>query len=411
MQLTKITFILGVIFIFLLSNAPVQAQEGQTAFTEVTDALEMPDGVATDTQGNLYVHFETTRTTEVAQLSPSGVFLDQERFGNGLFDRTRFLGSRLDLDPDLSLNTVAMVTSDGEFIQITPTGSGFRAEPRSAIQPNEVITDNVYDIHLGRTVPFGLSDQDLNYGDIALFRSDAFPNEIEVYVTGSAQNTAESFQMPRRPFVMRVVVDSQFGILSAEIVTTSSAETFVAEDATRGIAVNWQGSVLTTLPIRPPDALSDSETIDVAVMFPTAAVLSLATPSTLAEPVLLFDFLDLPSQGMTTDTAGNFYVATNDVGSSACEPDRSGALIVIPVDAQTGVPLIQVDDATTVTPAPSGAINQPTCFAIAPRTDIPVNSRDVAVSPVDHSVYVTLNILNLVVRSPALVPIVPLTAN
>ncbi len=45
-------------------------------------------------------------------------------------------------------------------------------------------------------------------------------------------------------------------------------------------------------------------------------------------------------------------------------------------------------------PMPSGAINQPTCFPIATTPGIPVNSRDVAVSPVDHSVYVTLNILN-----------------
>ncbi len=318
MQLTKIAFIFGVIFIFLQSYVPLQAQEVQIAFTDFANEFEMPDGVATDAQGNIYVHFETARTTELAQLSPNGTLLDQERFGNGLFDRARFLGSRFDLDPDLSLNTVVMVTSDGELIQIFPTSSGFRAESRSAIQPEEVITDNVHDIHLGRTVPFGLSADTLRYGDIALFRSAAFPNQIDVYVTGTAGNAGEPSRMLQRPFVMRLVADSQLGIMAAEIVLISSAETFApsSEDSTRGIAVNRQGAVLTTLPIRLPDALNAEETIDVAVMFSAAAAVNFTTAPALAEPVFLFDFFDLPSQGMTADTAGNFYIATNEVGLS-----------------------------------------------------------------------------------------------
>lgn len=411
MKLTKVALIFGFIFIFLQSYAPIQGQEVQPAFTDLTDEYEMPDGIATDAQGNLYVHFETDRTTELAKLSPDGMFIDQASFGIGLFDRTRFLGSRFDLDPDLSLNTVAMVTSDGELIQILQTNNGFRAESRSAIQPDEVITDNVYDVHLEQIVPFGLSADSLMYGDIALFRSAAFPNRIEVYVTGSSRNTREPFQTMRRPFVMRIVTDSTLGIAAAEILLISSAETFSSEDSTRGIAVNRQGAVLTTLPVQPPADLNLGDTIDVAVMFFAAAALDSTTLTAFVEPVQPFDFLDLRSPGMTADTAGNFYIVVDDLGSSACEPDQSGALIVIPVDALTGLPLLQPDDTATGAPLPSGTLNQPTCFPIAPTMDFALSLRDVAVSPTDHSIYVTLNALNLVVRSPALIPVSPLTSD
>ncbi len=408
MKLTTIAFIFSAILILLQSNVPVQAQVSQLAFTDFADAFEMPDGLTTDAQGNLYVLFETPRTAELAQLSPNGALLDQERFGSGLFDRARFIGSRLDLDPDLSLNTVAMVTSDGELIRINQTSDGFRTEPWSVIQPGEVITDNVYDVHLGQTVPFSLS-ADTTYGDVALFRSAVLPSQLTLYVTGRSQNAREPSQLLRRPFVMRLVADAELGIISAEIVFTSSAETLITEGTTSGIAVNKQGAVLTTLPIQSPNAVIPGEVIDVAVMFTDVTVLNAAIAPAMMEPVFLFDFLDLPSQGMTVDTAGNFYIATNEIGSSACEPDRSGALVVIPVDSLTGRPLLQPDDPTAAAPAPAGTLNQPTCFPIATLTEPTVNSRDVAVSPIDHSVYVTLNILNRIVRAPALIPISSLT--
>ncbi len=413
MKLTKVTFIFGVIFIFSQSYVPVQTPEAQTAFTDFAVEYDMPNGIATNAQGDVLVHFETTRTTELAQLSPNGLPLDQTSFGTGIFDRTRFLGSRLDLDPDLSLNAVAMVTSDGELIQILQTSNGFRAESRSAIQPDQVITDSVYDIHLDQTVPFGLSADTLVFGDVALFRPVAFPGQIELYITGSSLNTAEPSEILRRPFVMRIVTDSMLGIVAAEIILISSAETFAStsEDATRGIAVNKQGAVLTTLPVQPPADLNLGDSIDVAVMFTAATALDSTTLTAFSQPSQPFDFLDLPSQGMTVDTAGNFYIVMDDIGSSACEPNRSGTLIVIPVDSLTGLPLLQPSATAEDTQTPSGALNQPTCFPITPVAEMAAGSRDVAVSPIDHSVYVTLNILNRVVRSPALIPISALTVD
>ena len=58
----------------------------------------------------------------------------------------------------------------------------------------------------------------------------------------------------------------------------------------------------------------------------------------LLQPVVLFEGRDVISNGMASDQAGHFYAASGDQGSSACEPNRSGALIMIPVD-DNGLPL------------------------------------------------------------------------
>jgi hypothetical protein len=117
----------------------------------------------------------------------------------------------------------------------------------------------------------------------------------------------------------------------------------------------------------------------------------------LPQPVVLFDELDVTSNGMASDRAGHFYAASGDQGSSACEPHRSGALIVMPVD-DNGLPLGLVPSANAVpaAPTPLGVLNQLACFPVATTPDDIVSSRDVAVSPVDQSVFLTVNNTDLI---------------
>ncbi len=74
MKTMKITFILAVAFILLQSYVPHQTLEAQSIFSVFTNAYEQPDGIAVDAQGNVYIHFEDLRSTELVQLDANGTF-------------------------------------------------------------------------------------------------------------------------------------------------------------------------------------------------------------------------------------------------------------------------------------------------------------------------------------------------
>jgi hypothetical protein len=159
------------------------------------------------------------------------------------------------------------------------------------------------------------------------------------------------------------------------------------------VAANAHGIGLTTLPISDPG--NPGETREVAVAFSVYTVPE--TTDLLPRPVILFNGLDVTSDGMASDQAGHFYAASGDRGSSACEPNRSGALMVVPVDAN-GLPLGTAPSAHTMpaAPAPLGILDPLACFPIATTMDDIVSSRDVAVSPVDQSLVLTVNNQDLV---------------
>ncbi len=261
-----------------------------------------------------------------------------------------------------------LLTPEGDLYLIDPDaleGSEDQV-PVLSINPGAISANNVYDIDTNSTVSFGLSSGAMRYGDLALFRPSASSGQL--MITGTSQSSS-------KPFVLDITTDNQLNVMAAQIVLTSTAASGIAENRPRGVAVNDQGVGLTTLPVSDPS--NPSETIEVAVMFPVDT-------SHLAQPEVLFDALDLPSEGMTTNTAGDFYIASGEMGSSECGSNLSGALIVIPTNSN-GLPL--------------GALNQLTCFPIATTMDPFVSSRDVAVSPADQSVYVTLNNLDQAVTA------------
>jgi hypothetical protein len=181
---------------------------------------------------------------------------------------------------------------------------------------------------------------------------------------------------------MQIDSDPMTGTIAAHMLLTSSVTSLRSGNQTRGVAVNGYGLGITTLPI--------DETTEVVVAFSVS--MARAMTDVLPQPVILFGGLDVTSNGMASDQAGHFYVASGDRGSSACEPNRSGALMVIPVDVN-GLPLglVPSANAAPATPAPLGVLTPRECFRIASTLDDIMSSRDVAVSPVDQSVFLTVN--------------------
>ncbi len=388
MKTMKTTFFFILIFVLLQSYVPIQTQETQPHFTIFKDGIASPEGIAIDAQGNVLVHSEAFSRTDAIQFDANGVLLDQIIFGDGVFEKTRFIGSRFSYDP--FLNLMIMLTPEGDLFQIHPDGLQVSQNVLS-IPPEAVNTNQVYDIDTGQIISIGLSlDTLLRYGDVALFRPGPLPEPLHLMVTGTVESLSSG---PSFPFVMKMTLDPLSGIIAAQIVLTSSAASTTIENRARGVAVNEHSIGLTTLPISDP--FNPGETTEVAVAFQVDT--APGTTALLPQPVILFNGLDVTSDGMASDQAGHFYAASGDQGSSACEPNRSGALMVIPVDAN-GLPLGTASSASAmpVTPAPLGILDPLACFPIATTMDDIVSSRDVAVSPLDQRIVLTVNNQDLV---------------
>jgi hypothetical protein len=387
MQLAKRMLIMTAALMLWQYAVPFQMLEAQPQFMLFQGDIARPDGITVDAQGRVLVHSENLNKTEAIQFNANGDLLTQVIFGDGVFDKTRFIGSRFTYDP--LLNYIIMLTPEGELFLINP--DGLQVLPNVILIPPATInTSNVYDINTGQTVSVGFAlDTVLRYGDLALFHPGPSPAQLTLMFTG----TAEPLSEPPFPFVMEFDIDLLTSTIAAQIVLTSSAVSFISEHRTRGVAVNRYGIGLTTLPIF--DSFNPDETKEVAVTFPVYT--ALGATGLLPQPVVLFDELDVTSNGMASDRAGHFYAASGDQGSSACEPHRSGALIVMPVD-DNGLPLGLVPSANAVpaAPTPLGVLNQLACFPVATTPDDIVSSRDVAVSPVDQSVFLTVNNTNLI---------------
>jgi hypothetical protein len=169
---------------------------------------------------------------------------------------------------------------------------------------------------------------------------------------------------------MRLRVDFQAGTQDPILIAFSRATTgfpgFGGVNVPRGVAVSPQGVVLTSLPVRPPGAgFFQDVAVAIGAGFPEDPSLP---------PTILLNFTDLTSRGMTADAAGNFYIATGVVGSSACGAAGSGAIVFMP-----------------------STLNGIFCFNVGPGATGLVRSNDVAIDPRGNSVLVTFT-EGLVVR-------------
>ncbi len=387
MKLTKMTCIFAIVLMLLTGSAMSQTQAIPPQLMIFNAGIALPDGIAIDAQGRVLVHSEAVSRTEVVQFDAYGMFLNQVIFGDGVFDKTRFIGSRFSYDT--MLHRIIMLTPEGDVYQLHP--DGLQVAPNViSILPETIVANQVYDLHTGQITSFALTpDTLLHYGDVALFRPSMLPQQLHLIVTG----TVDHLSTPPLPFVMDIILDPLASLVAAQIVLTSSASSLTVDSETRGVAVNAHGVGLTTLPVADP--LIPGETKEVAVAF--SASTALVAPVLLPQPVMLLNGLDVTSAGMASDQAGHFYIASGDRGSSACEPHRSGAILVMPVDAN-GLPLGLALPATTVPamPPPLGVLDPLACIPIAEAIDDIVSSRDLAVSPVDQRLVITVNNRDLV---------------
>lgn len=277
--------------------------------------LSSPNGVIFDDSGNLYIA-SLISTTSFINTPPSIPAITKiDSFGN--------------LVGQLSLNALAVpklefIPGSNILIALDENGLFSIIDSTSLTLINNFYLNNlpvdasaVLDVSTGfiSNLSGFIQNSSSTYGD---FDIRVAGNTIQFFITGISQ--AQGL-----PFVLRIEFEN--GLLTDSKVlfsSTADAQSISPQSPrlNRGIAVNSQGTVLTTLPLP-----TTQQPIDFSVAF--NADIEVFDGIGANEFVFVNNQLDIYSQGMTTDALGNFYIATNSVGSGALGVPGEGALIVI----------------------------------------------------------------------------------
>lgn len=354
----------------LLSNAEqsvaadIQPLSVTAASPILFSQLTLPVGITTDSQGNVFVGYENFGSA-MAIFNPDGVVIGQVQLSPLISPVDLLSNARLALEP-----------SSGQILALFPAGVIQSVDPTTgAVTPFldlkqlPIQTDRVYDIAQGAIVNATAQIQPAlaNYGDIAVFSSNGV---TDLYVSGLSTGF---------PFVARLRF-TQAGLVSAEVVVSSIATAAPNQGQPPGVAVNAQGTVLTTLPIPNANATGN---FNVPVAFPVDLNLQQGTGSFAPQLINI----DVASTGMTADAAGNFYIATGATGTSLGGTAGAGAVVVLSPNLQ---PLNVLPIAQSVT----------------------IASNDVAVNPTNDRLYVTFNdTLNLTGSPAGGVALFPITVS
>jgi len=308
----------------------------------VLTSLQRSNGVTTDATGQVFVHHELALQNLVTRFLPDGMAVGS--FPIGTFTDLDFSGR---LATDLS-------TGSGEtrILDLVQAGVLFSIDPATGAQsslfdlrfvPPDATA--VYDIVTRQVQDFSsvILPEQITYGDVAVLRRGV---QLDLYVTGVSSNTAFVLRitlLPGMPSVPRVLVASAL----------TPAGTVIEP---RGVAVNVNGRVLTTLPALAVPAVG---ILDSLVAFSADMEPEVGPPPDVGG----FEFT---SRGMATDTGGNFYVATGSGAAGLCGGSDMAALGIF-------TPLL----------------DPPRCF---PLGGVPAGSLalDVAVSLTNDRVYLTL---------------------
>jgi hypothetical protein len=261
--------------------------------------------VATDSSGNVYVSYYNNSNPfigreDIVKFSPSGAVLSDVVVSTGVSaipGSLAMLGSSASqLNSNLKPGDILELQPDGELFAYRPsTGATAFFCNLATLSADE---SSIFDLQTGTYNNFGGAIQVLgaDFGDFGVYNNN-------LVVAGESHGLN---------FVMRVSFAN--GVPSTAKVLVSSQATDGGAIDPKGVAVNAQGTVLTTLAYSfSPSGILDVGT-DVAVGFNLFFDQGQGN-----RPHLLNlgynHFPGIDSRGITTDNSGNFLIATGSVGS------------------------------------------------------------------------------------------------
>jgi hypothetical protein len=334
-MIKRLNFLI-VALILLAKSLDAQIQSG--TFTQ----LRTPVGVVTDAQGNILISHDNVSAPVVRKFSPNGAQLGAVAVGGFIDINNIGYLARIPAS-GFVLNQFA----DGRIITIDP--NTLQVVNFLNIRQLQVDVSAVFDLASGTFGNFGglILPQNSSYGDIAVLQRG---NTTDIFVAG----LSVAF-----PFVLRIRFQGNT-LQSAKVMISSRASAAPNNNLARGVAVNTQNIVLTTLPIT-----RTGGNFDVAVAFGADF-----TEGTGQSPQILLNGADMSSRGIGTDARGNFYVATGAIGTSLGGAQGSGAVAIF-----------------------SARLSPITLITFGQGV---FDSRDVAISPSGATSYVTFAALNTV---------------
>jgi hypothetical protein len=321
--------------------------------------LQQTAGIETDQSGNVYVDSDGTFTTYLTKFSSIGSVLGRTTLGGIM------VGNLGHITRVPNSNNMLLVTNRGVIYIFGPN---LQLSPYLDLTPlNSQVAKGVYDVNTRRFRSLVLGAP--TWGDIAAFWKTR--DLLYLYVTATT-GAAGGF-----PFVLRLDLDFRLNRFQWRVVATSAGTTAGTVNQPRGIAVNAAGWVLTGFPFAIPNAGFGDSLVAFRTSFPETRTVAVTPTFVLRTTRTRTGLHDLASVGMTSDSAGNFYVASGVVGSSLCGFAGSSALVLI-------------------NPVPTRP--NPRCVTLP---SILSYSNDVAVSPVGNIPYLTVG--NWVLRFDRLI--------
>jgi hypothetical protein len=336
-------------WVTVMAALTLPAAHAQQPFAQ----LFAPTGVATDLAGNVFVISDAVTTTQLTKFAPNVTPL--AAVGLGGITVGVFTNSRLALDSGTGF--LLMLTPQGVVYAIHP--DTLQAQPVLDLHGLPPTEDAVFDVLTGTVRPLVLGVPP-HYQDLAVRRLDSA--RVDLFISAST-GASGGF-----PFVLRVRFVGQNPPV-ADAIVFSSGTSAGAVEGRAGVAVNNQGLVVTTMAAPTPAGFTNS-LVAFGADFPENPTVPPQFPLRGSNGAPL----DFTSAGMTSDPAGNFYVATGVVGLSECGAGGSGALVFL-----------------------SAALDTLVCV---PPGLVLVRTEDVAVSPGGEALYLTDFSGNLVVRFP-----------
>ncbi len=287
--------------------------------------ISNPVGVGVDDDGNILASHDEVFSVNISKFANNGVPIGTVPIG-GFFDFTL-------------LGRMAKIPSSGQFIYMDNVGRVFAIDPQTLnISPlfniRELIVDQsrIYDVFscADPAIPCTVDAFEGNiqtafstYGDIAVWETSLY---TDLFITGLSQ--AQTF-----PFVMRIRLEGN-QITEARVLASSRAEAAASGGGSqvrleRGIAVNGNGLVLTSMPNARFNGTSYSGPFDDLVFFPVSF-----DPQPGSTPPFppTYGLQDIYSTGMDVDPFGNFYIVTSSIGAPQLGVSGEGALVILAND-------------------------------------------------------------------------------
>lgn len=317
MIFNKVKYFFGQLsLVLLLVSTPGQINHLFAGPTPPSDFAEvwLPNGMAFDSEGRMILaHNDEDFNTYLSQFSPDGEY-------NGSI-QTGTLWNPVDGRMIFNENANEMLWLVNGLYLYTLNPADLATQYLLNIQELNIQTNAVYEVVSGEIQDFDyvLHLNSCIYGDLTIFENG---NELQLFVTGYDQTSFLGF-------VLRIRTDANYTVNEARVIAASRVPSGFSgpPEHPRGIAVNFEGTVLTTLP-----KVNESFFTFPADFEPQNGI----EPG--KEPRLFFESVKtcVNSQAMTCDPKGNFYVITDSYGAmlpSEFFPEvvvTSGVLIVLP---------------------------------------------------------------------------------